>query len=1020
MATFIQPSFAKGEIGPALYGRVDTAAYAVALRKARNVTIHPHGGASNRLGLKFICPCKDHSNRPVMIDFQFKATDTYVIEMGNLYARFIRNDAQVLEATKTISAIADGSPNAVITATSHGYTDGDHVFIEGIVGSTELNGRWFIISSKTTHTFELTDPYDGSTVIAFADLTTYVSDGTSGKVYEITTPYAQADLDQLKWTQSADVLTITHSTYGVRELTRTDHNAWSIAEPTFAPGIADPTAVAVAVNGADNNVVWKYKVTAVKDETFEESLAGVTAGLTTVNTELTNPAKVEITTHGLITGDEVEITGLTEHTELNDRRFFITKVDADHFTLNGEDATGHGAAEATGGANTCFATHDVSGTEAAPTGTTIPDNTITWAAVTGAAKYTIYRKEGGRGDYGFLAETTELTYTDDTTDKTDTDLTVTPPTARNPFRIAGEYPGAVGYYQQRRVFGGSVDEPDTSEYSQTGRQKNFSKSSPSQADDAITATLNARQVNQIRHYVPGSDLMILTDGSEWRVNSGDNSGFAADTLKQEPQTSWGANHLPPIVVGQTILYMQENNIAVRSLGYQLNIDGYTGTDLTLLAPQIFASTTGISWSFARSPDPVTHIVRADGTVAVMTFDQEQEVVAWATWDTLGKFKWTTAMRPSSTEVNDAAYFVVERVINGNTVLFIERVASRRFTDVRDAYFVDSGLTLDTALTITGATAADPVVVTAASHGFSDGDEIDISDIKWTPAFDNSDNETNPDQLNGRRYFIADKSANAFTLYSNENPSHITAITKADPGVVTAPAHGFADGDMIAMHGIAGMTEANDNIYKVANKTTDTFELNTAADATVDTSAFTTYTNAGSAYHATDGSAFAAYVSGGKARLSVLTVGGLHHLEGEEVVILADGNVITGKSVSGGAITLDRKASRVHVGKKYIADLETLNVEAPDGTVQGKPTKIPQVTVRFEKSRGLLVGPDTSRLEEMKQRENEAMGEPTALLTGDKKIQLQPNWNSNGRIFLRQNNPLPMTILAIIPDIFAGD
>ena len=223
-----------------------------------------------------------------------------------------------------------------------------------------------------------------------------------------------------------------------------------------------------------------------------------------------------------------------------------------------------------------------------------------------------------------------------------------------------------------------------------------------------------------------------------------------------------------------------------------------------------------------------------------------------------------------------------------------------------------------------------------------------------------------------------------------------------------------------MHGIAGMTEANDNIYKVANKTTDTFELNTAADATVDTSAFTTYTNAGSAYHATDGSAFAAYVSGGKARLSVLTVGGLHHLEGEEVVILADGNVITGKSVSGGAITLDRKASRVHVGKKYIADLETLNVEAPDGTVQGKPTKIPQVTVRFEKSRGLLVGPDTSRLEEMKQRENEAMGEPTALLTGDKKIQLQPNWNSNGRIFLRQNNPLPMTILAIIPDIFAGD
>jgi hypothetical protein len=1030
MATFILPSFAKGEIGPALYGRVDTAAYQVALRKARNVVIHPHGGVSNRPGTKFICPCKDHSNRPVLIDFQFKATDTYVIEMGNLYARFIRNDAQVLETTKTISGITAANPG-VVTATSHGYTNGDHVYLSGIVGMTELNGRWFIVSSKATHTFQLTDPYDGSTVINTSDMTAYASAGAAGKVYQVTTPYAQADLDQLKWTQSADVLTITHSTYGVRELTRTDHNAWTITEPTFAPSISFPTAVAVAVVGADNNVVWKYKVTAVKAETFEESLAGITAGLTVASATAANPVVVTITGHGLVTGDEVELTGLAEMTEVNDRRFFITKVGADTFSLDGEDGSGYDA-ESTGGSNTCFATHDVSGTEAAPTGTTIPDNTITWAAVTGAVKYTIYRKEGGRGAYGFLAETTELTYTDDTAAKTATDLAVTAPIARNPFRVAGEYPAAVGYYQQRRVFGGSTNKPDTSEYSQVGRQKNYSKSTPSQASDAITVTLNAREVNQIRHYVPGSDLIVLTDGAEWRVNSGDNSGFAADTLKQEPQTSWGANHLPPIIVGQTILYMQENNIAVRSLGYQLRIDGYTGTDLTLLAPQIFNNTTGISWAFARSPDPVTHVVRADGTVGVLTFDQEQEVIAWATWDTLGTFEWVTAMRPSSTEVNDAAYFVVKRTINSNTVRFIERVASRRFTDVRDAYFVDAGLTLDSPVTITAATAADPVVITAASHGFSDGDEIDISDTKWTPAFDSDDSETNPDQLNERRYFIADKSTNAFTLYSNESPIPITntatagiptagtGITQANPGVVNAPGHGLSNGDMIAMHGIVGMVEANDNIYKVAGKTTDTFQLKTAGDANVNTSSFTAYTNGGSVYHATDGSAFAAYVSGGKARKAVLTLSGLDYLEGETVVILADGNVVTGKSVSGGGITLDRKASRVHVGKKFISDIETLNVEAPDGTIQGKATKMSQVVVRFEKSRGLLIGPDSGKLEEMKQRENEAMGEPTALLTGDKKILLKPAWNSNGRLFLRQNNPLPMTILAIIPDLEVGD
>tara|TARA_Y100000310_G_scaffold25627_1_gene24511 strand:+ start:5011 stop:7914 length:2904 start_codon:yes stop_codon:yes gene_type:complete len=967
-----------------------------------------------------------------MIDFQFKATDTYLIELGNLYARFIRNDAQVLETTQTITGIADGSPEAVVTIVGHGYTDGDHVYISGVGGATELNGRWFIISSKTNDTFELTDPYDGSTVIAFADLTTFTSAGEVGKVYQITTPYAQADLAQLKWTQSADVLTLTHPTYTVRELTRTDHNAWTMSEPTFAPSIADPTVVTQAVNGADNNINWKYKVTAIRKETFEESLAGIAADLPNTVSAITaaNPPVATSVAHDLLTGDEVEIIagGLTEMTELNGRRFTVTTLTADTFSLDGfsatgEDATGYDA-ETTGGADIVYPTFDVSGTQAAPTGTTIPDNTITWAAVTDAVKYSIYRAEGGRGDYGFLAETAELTYTDDTTAKLETDLAITPPTARNPFRLSGSYPGAVGYYQQRRVFGGSTSKPDTSEYSQTGNQKNFTKSRPIKASDAISVTLNSRKVNQIRHFVPGTDLLVLTDGGEWRVNSGDNSGFSASTLKQEPQTAWGANHLPPIEIGPTALYMQENNIAVRSLGYQLSLDGYTGTDLTLLAPHIFESTTGVSWSFARSPDPVTHVVRSDGSAAVMTFNQEQEVLAWARWDTLGKFKWTAAMRPSSTDVTDAAYFVVERIINGNTVLLIERVASRRFTDVQDAFFVDSGLTLDTSWAITGATLADPVVITVTGSNLTAGDEIDIEGIEWTPQFDSSDNETNPDQLNGRRYFVADETANTVALVSNENPIYITGITEATPGVVTvSDLGGLADGDMIAMHGIAGMTEANDNTYKVANINTGnkTFELNTAADVEVATGGFTTYTAGGSVYHAIDGTAFKAYVSDGKARVAVATVSGLDHLEGEEVVILANGNVITGSSVSGGSITLAEKASRVHVGKKYISDIETLDVEAPDGgTIQGRKKKISNVTVRFEKSRGLLIGPSTSQLVEMQQREFEVMGAPTELLTGDKKINLKPNWNSNGRLFLRQNNPLPMTILALVPDITVGD
>ena len=124
----------------------------------------------------------------------------------------------------------------------------------------------------------------------------------------------------------------------------------------------------------------------------------------------------------------------------------------------------------------------------------------------------------------------------------------------------------------------------------------------------------------------------------------------------------------------------------------------------------------------------------------------------------------------------------------------------------------------------------------------------------------------------------------------------------------------------------------------------------------------------------------------------------------------------------GSITLSEgsRASRVHVGRRYISDIETLDVETPEGTVQGKKVRVPGVTVRFKKSRLPLVGPNENKLMQMRQREKELMGSPTALLTGDKHVNIKPDWESNGRIFIRQIEPLPITVLAIIPDIQMED
>jgi hypothetical protein len=1024
MAVFIQPSFSKGEISPSLYGRVDTAVYGTALAKASNCNIHIYGGVSNRPGTTFIGPCKQHTYAPRLIPFQFKTTDQYILEFGNLYMRVIRNDGYVTNTALTGCTATAANP-VVITKTSHGLASTDEVYISGMSQMVQLNGNRYNITRLDGNTFSLQHQVTDVNINGSA-WTAETTGGSVASIYEIVTTYATADLDNLKYTQSADTMTLTHNTYPARDLVRTGHAAWTITDVAFVPAIADPTAVAVAVNGADNNVVWKYKVTAIQADTSIESLAGVTAGLTTVNTELTNPAKVEITGHGLITGDEVEITGLTEHTELNARRFITTKVDADHFTLNGEDATGHGAAESTGGSNTCLATHDVSGTEAAPTGTTIPDNTITWTAVTGADKYAIYRAKGGRGTYGLLAETSELTYTDDTAALTTADTSITPPIYADPISSTNNYPGTSSYFEQRQTYGGSVNKPDTVYYSRTADRTNMSAASPSAADDAFSATMASRQVNEIRHFVPLNDLLIFTSGSEWRVNSGPDTAFELVSIRQKPQSYWGCSHIRPITISNTAFFIEENSSAVRSLGYSFQLDGYTGTQIGLLATHLLKENTIVDWAHINHPETRFHMVRNDGKLLTLTFDSEQEVVAWTTWTTDGNWKRAARLDHASNEIQDQLYFVVQRTINSNTVYYVEKLAYEMTSDdSADANFVDCGLSLDIPITISGVTAAKPVVVTATSHGLSDGDLVDIEGIVWEPTTDSFFTDSQPVQAIGR-YKIGEKTTHTFELSTATNGKDITAITEASDGSITTLApHGLEVGDEVHFHDVGGMTELNGNGHAVKAVTSTTiFTIEQ------DTTGYTTFTSGGKVYKTIDGSTWNAYKSGGNVRLATTLVRGLDHLEGEVLVGNLDGNVVRGMTVTGGAITFpnSRSHSRAFLGMPYVSDIETLDIEGGrGGSIQGTKVKVPNVTVKFEASRGLVVGPAEGRttetpslLIEMKQREFERLGEPTRLLTGTKKITLKSSWKSTGKLLFRQKDPMPMNILAIIPEVEVGD
>ena len=149
-----------------------------------------------------------------------------------------------------------------------------------------------------------------------------------------------------------------------------------------------------------------------------------------------------------------------------------------------------------------------------------------------------------------------------------------------------------------------------------------------------------------------------------------------------------------------------------------------------------------------------------------------------------------------------------------------------------------------------------------------------------------------------------------------------------------------------------------------------------------------------------------------------TISGLGHLEGEAVVALADGNVVTGLTVSSGAITLPFEAEKVHVGLAYTSDLETLQLDA-GGELMGRKKSVSSITLRLYKTRGAWVGPDEDNLTEMKLRTDEVWGAPIALFTGDKDMVLTGKWSDTYKLFVRNTDPVPITVLALVPNVTVG-
>ena len=226
-------TFTAGEISPRLEGRVTIDKYREGLADLTNMVVQPHGGVTRRPGTQFLGEVKDSSKVTRLIPFEFKTADTYALEFGHQYMRIYRNGVQVLTQNPVaVTNITIGNPG-LFTVFNHGFVDGDEISLLNLGNSMpELQSRNYLVAYAQTNTFQLTDLFGNN--ISTENFTSYNGSGVLvQKIYEVATPYTSAQINDVRFAQSADVMYLVHPEHAIRTLSRTDHNAWSFAIPTI-------------------------------------------------------------------------------------------------------------------------------------------------------------------------------------------------------------------------------------------------------------------------------------------------------------------------------------------------------------------------------------------------------------------------------------------------------------------------------------------------------------------------------------------------------------------------------------------------------------------------------------------------------------------------------------------------------------------------------------------------------------------------------------------------------------------
>ena len=667
-----------------------------------------------------------------------------------------------------------------------------------------------------------------------------------------------------------------------------------------------------------------------------------------------NPIVITSNSHGYSNGDYVIISAVVGMTELNGKTFKVADKTTNTFELQTVDGT-----DINSSAYTAYGSGGVANKiyEIASPYSTADLPTIKFAQ-SADLMYLVHpsyaiRKLTRSGHTNWTLSTPSLSGSPSPTINNATD----------------KYPSSVSFFEQRLVFAGSNDNPQTMWFSKSADLENFTTGTND--TDAMVYTIASNKVNAIRYISAQRSLIVGTVGGEFVVSaSGTTQPLTPTNVQIQKQSSYGSANIDAVQIENVTMFVQRAKRKLRELSYNLNIDQYQAQDMTLLAEHITEGGV-LEMAYQQEPDSILWCVRNDGTLLGFTYARAEEVVGWHRHKLGGVFGEVTIT-------------------------------------VSDYGNIATGTTI----TITKSDGTSVTFTSEAAGGSSPSQTNG-----WRP---NESNNTTADNI-----YTA---INAHADFTVANPAAAVVTIKEtsksgnDPITITT-----SDTTRLAT-----TDEGNAIVESVASIPTDTNEdeLWMIVKRTINgtTRRYVEYLNLFD--YGTD-QADASFVDSGLTYdgSSTTSITGLEHLEQESVTILAGGathpvkSVSSGAVMTGGSITLDRSASKAQIGLGYTSTLQTMRVEAPgnESTSQAKTKRINEVTLRLHETVGAEVGSSLSDMERIPFRSSAAaMDTAVPLFTGDKQIEFRDDFNTDGWIYVRQNQPLPLTLISIYPQITIND